>query len=529
MTIFMDVALYCNMAAELMPVCKEIVRLLLEIDAPTAGDARRITKQICARLSPHRIPRKQEILAAATPEEYRRLREVLMTKPIKTGSGVAIIALMPKPYACPHGRCTYCPGGTEFNTPNSYTGNEPSTLNAIRYQYDPYKQITTKINQLVSYGHSPTKMELVIVGGTFLFMPKSYRAGFIKSCYDALNGCVSSSLDEAKARNAVSKVRNVGFTIETKPDYCKRRHVDTMLDYGVTRVEIGVQSLREDTYRVVNRGHTYEDVLESFQVARDAGLKIVAHMMPGLPGSSFERDISDFERLFADPALRPDMLKIYPALVLENTPLYRQYAEGTYRPYTQDEAVQVMATIKAAIPRWVRINRVQREISDSEIIAGPHSGNLRQLIFQEMKRRGTRCCCIRCREPNHTMKSNVTMERLDYEASGGHETFLSYVDDQDKIYGFLRLRLPGPDSHRHEARDACIVRELHVYGRLLDLGARGGIQHSGLGRRLLAEAEQISRNEMGASRLIVTSAVGTREYYAAAGYSLYGPYMAKTL
>ena len=525
----MGASMCCGMAAELMPTCKEIVRLLMEIDTPTAGDARRITKQVCARMSPQKIPKKQEILAAAAPAEYRRLRQVLMTKPIKTGSGVAVIALMPKPYACPHGRCTYCPGGVEVNTPNSYTGNEPSTLNAIKHRYDPYKQITTKLKQLISYGHSPTKMELVIVGGTFLFMPKSYRTDFIKSCYDALNGRVSATLKEAMNLNAISEVRNVGFTIETKPDYCKRRHVDTMLDYGVTRVEIGVQSLQEETYRVVNRGHTYSDVLESFQAARDAGLKIVAHMMPGLPGSSPDADIADFKRLFADPALRPDMLKIYPALVLENTPLHSQYIKGVYRPYTQDEAVQVMATIKAEIPRWVRINRVQREISYTEIVAGPHSGNLRQLIFQEMKRRGTCCSCIRCREPNYETKSDLTLERLDYEASGGHETFLSYVDAQDRIYGFLRLRKPSFDSHRPETRGACIVRELHVYGRLLDLGTRGGIQHSGLGRRLLAEAERISETEMGATRVIVTSAVGTREYYAMAGYLLYGPYMAKTL
>ena len=517
------------MAAELTSTCQEIVRLLLVIDAPTAGDVRRITKQVCARMSPHRIPRKQEILAAAAPEEYQRLRNALMTKPAKTGSGVAVIALMPKPFACPHGRCTYCPGGVQFNTPNSYTGNEPSTLNAIRHEYDPYKQIRTKIEQLVSYGHSPTKMELVIVGGTFLFMPKSYRMQFIKSCYDALNGCISDTLAEAKALNAVSEVRNVGFTIETKPDYCRRSHIDTMLDYGVTRVEIGVQSLQEDTYRMVNRGHTYADVLESFQAARDAGLKIVAHMMPGLPGASFERDIADFRQLFEDPALRPDMLKIYPALVLKNTLLYRQYMDGTYRPYTQDEAVQVMATIKAAIPRWVRINRVQREISEDEIVAGPHSGNLRQLIFQEMRRRGTRCLCIRCREPAGDIRPDIILDRIDYAASGGQETFLSFVDDSDTIYGFLRLRLPGPDSHRPEIRDACIVRELHVYGRSLDIGARGGIQHSGLGRTLLSKAEEISRDEMGASRLVVTSAVGTRKYYAAAGYSLYGPYMAKTL
>ncbi len=517
------------MSAKMEYACMEIVHRLLEMNRPTDADVRQVTKSVCARLSLERMPRKQEILSAAGNKDYHTLRGVLLRKPAKTGSGVAVIALMPKPYACPHGRCTYCPGGVDFNTPNSYTSTEPATLNAIKSGYDPYTQISSKIDKLVSFGHDPSKMELIIVGGTFLFMPKSYQVDFIKSCYDALNGSISSTLEAAQSLNEHSHIRNVGFTIETKPDYCKQPHVDMMLKYGVTRVEIGVQSLQERVYDIVNRGHTLGDVTESFQVARDAGLKIVAHMMPGLPTMTPQEDIADIIKLFNDASLRPDMLKIYPSLVLENTPLYDQYKAGLYKPYTERAMIDILATIKASVPPWVRIMRIQREISPSNIIAGPRHSNLRQLALQEMGRRGTKCRCIRCREPHNSKSVHLHLRRREYDASGGREVFLSYEDEHDQIHGFLRLRKPSAAAHRHEVRNSALVRELHVYGRALPIGGRGGIQHSGLGRDLLSQAEEIARDTFHAHRILIISAIGTREYYSKTGYSLYGPYMAKEL
>jgi elongator complex protein 3 len=320
-------------------------------------------KKICAKYSLERIPRNNEILAMAKGSDFSKLQKVLLKKPVKTASGVAVIALMPKPYACPHGRCTYCPGGIEFNTPNSYTGNEPSTINAIENQYDPKSQILTKIEKLTAYGHESSKLELVIVGGTFLFMPKNYQENFIKVCYDALNGFDSSSLEDAKTNNERAKIRNVGFTIETKPDYCKQVHVDSMLEYGVTRVEIGVQCLQERVYQIVNRGHNFNDVVQSFQISKDAGYKIVAHMMPGLPTMTPTEDIEDFKQLFEDSRLKPDMLKIYPSLVLEDTPLYKQFKSGEYVPYSLEDMIRVLTEVKKIVPRWVRIMRIQREIS----------------------------------------------------------------------------------------------------------------------------------------------------------------------
>ena len=515
--------------------CCEISQNLLTVPAPTRKQVKAEIKKICAKYSLERLPRNYEILSKVTGADYNKLQKVLLKKPVKTASGVAVVALMPKPYACPHGRCTYCPGGIEFNTPNSYTGNEPSTINAIENQYDPKRQITTKLEKLFVYGHDATKLELVIVGGTFLFMPKDYQENFIKSCYDALNGYDSPSLDAAKANNEHADIRNVGLTIETKPDYCKKEHVDAMLRYGVTRVEIGVQSLQEQVYKIVNRGHSFDDVVESFQIAKDAGYKIVAHMMPGLPTMTPEGDISDFKQLFEDSRFKPDMLKIYPSLVLENTPLYEDYKEKRYAPYSDQDMIKVLTEIKKMVPRWVRIMRVQREIGTDEIIAGPKLGNLRQMVHKNLKAKGLSCKCIRCREVGLSQKSQsseLNLNREDYDSSEGREVFLSYDDSDDTVYGFLRLRHPSTKAHRKEiSNDSCIVRELHVYGKSLKIGERNkqDIQHSGLGKNLMREAEKITREEFDSKRLLVISAVGTREYYQKLGYSLYGPYMAKEL
>jgi len=514
--------------------CSEISQNLLSVFLPSKKEVKSEIKKICAKYSLERIPRNQEILAMVDGTDSSKLRKVLLKRPIKTASGVAVVALMPKPFACPHGRCTYCPGGIEFNTPNSYTGKEPATINAIENQYNPKNQILTKLDKLLAFGHERSKLELVIVGGTFLFMPKNYQEDFIKSCYDALNGFDSDSLEDAKKNNETSKIRNVGFTIETKPDYCKEEHVDAMLGYGVTRVEIGVQCLQERVYRIVNRGHDFQDVVQSFQISKDAGYKIVAHMMPGLPTMTPNDDVKDFKQLFDDERLKPDMLKIYPSLVIENTPLYEDYKSGKYTPYSSEDMINVLTEVKKIVPRWVRIMRVQREISPSEIVAGPKSGNLRQIVQKNLKSQGLSCKCIRCREVGLSQGSHydLKLKRDDYLSSEGKEVFLCYENSNDSIFGFLRLRNPSLKAHRKEISErTCIVRELHVYGKSLKLGERSdaGIQHLGLGKNLLSEAEKISKEESDANKLLVISAVGTREYYRKFGYSLEGPYMAKKL
>ena len=515
--------------------CCEISQSILAREKLTVKTARDEIMRICAKYSLSQIPRNDEILATVNGENYKSLQKILIRKPVKTASGVAVIALMAKPYACPHGRCTYCPGGIEYNSPNSYTGNEPSTTSAIESGYDPKKQILSKIAKLVAYGHDISKIEIVIVGGTFLFMPEQYRYEFVKSCYEALNGFESASLFDAQEANSSVKHRNVGFTIETKPDYCRKEHIDSMLTYGATRIEIGVQSLQQDVLMRSNRGHGFDEIVESFQEAKDAGYKIAAHMMPGLPGATIKHDLADFESLYSDARLVPDMLKIYPTLVLHGTPLYEEYMAGRYEPYGEKDMIKLVAEAKSKIPKWVRIMRVQREISAAEIVAGPKYGNFRQTVLQHMSKNGMRCVCIRCREAGLSGKdsidSDLNLYRKDYDSSNGREVFLSYEDKDESVFGYLRLRMPSIAAHRPEVTESTsIVRELHVTGKTVGVGIKEGqIQHAGIGTALLREAESVAKEEFDCSKMLVISAVGVRGYYAKFGYNIDGPYMAKDM
>lgn len=493
----------------------------------------RIVRQLSSEYRLHSLPKNQDLIRYLRDEHYRRL---LMVKPAKTASGVAVVTVMPKPYECPHGRCTYCPGGIEFDTPLSYAGTEPVTKAAQRYRYDPFHQMHSKIEQLESRGHDTGKTEIVIVGGTFPFMPKYYQQQFVKSCYDALSGNKSSTLEEAMALNERANKRCVGLTVETKPDFCKESHVDLMLQLGVTRIEIGVQSLNNNVYKLTNRGYTLSDVIKAFKVARDAGYKIVAHMMPGLPGSSPEQDIKDFTTLFENEAFKPDMLKIYPTLVLEHTGLFKMYESGKYHAYSEDNLVNTIVEAKKLVPEWVRIMRIQREIESKDIIAGPRSGNLRQIVLEKLKKQGFRCKCIRCREAGlqkrYPSEDEVILRRIQYSACGGQEIFLSWVNKTGStILGFLRLRKLH-SSHRKELLGSTIVRELHVYGQAVNVGGKefaDSYQHRGYGLKLLREAERITKDELGLSKIAIISAVGTRQYYKKFGYHQDGPYVSKVL
>lgn len=490
-----------------------------------------IIKEISSAYHLDTMPKNEHIMRYLHDASARRK---LIVRPTKTASGVAVIAVMPMPYECPHGRCIYCPGGIEFNTPLSYTGTEPSTKAAQRFGYDPYKQVSSKMEQLQTRGHDTGKTEIVIVGGTFPFMPAAYQKEFAKSCFDALNGFASADLQGAISANENAANRCVGFTVETKPDYCKEPHIDLMLELGVTRVEIGVQSLREEVYRIVNRGHTLDDVMSAFRTARDSGYKIVAHMMPGLPGSSSEKDIEDFRRLFEDDAFKPDMLKIYPTLVLGRTGLSNMHKRGSYSAYSDEELVNVIVEAKKMIPPWVRIMRVQREIESKDIIAGPRAGNLRQVVLARMHQQGIKCACIRCRETGlqkrYPREEDVVLKRLNYQASGGREIFLSYQSkDGEIILGFLRLRQVAR-PHRAELTGSAIVRELHVYGQAVGVGKgelEASYQHRGYGAKLLREAERIAKDELCVGKIAVIAAVGTRQYYKKLGYAQDGPYVSK--
>jgi elongator complex protein 3 len=522
--------------------CIEIGSKLSQLRELSLKDICSLIRRSSSKYHLSKIPKFYDILKHLPTDS--NIRKTMMVKPIKTASGVLVITVMAKPYDCPHGKCIYCPGGKELNTPLSYTGKEPVTRLAQKLNFDPRYQIITKLEQEHSRGHNISKVELVIVGGTFPFMPEDYQRNFIKECFDALNNIESNTLQEAQKLNELNNIRCVGFTVETKPDYCKEKHIDLMLDLGITRVEIGVQTLSEKVYKNINRGHTIQDVYDSFQIAKDSGYKIVAHMMPGLPGSNPEKDLEDFKKLFEDTRLKPDMLKIYPTLLLRDTGLAKLYEKGIYKPYPDEVFTDLLLQIKKIVPPWVRIMRIQREIESEDILYGYKSSNIRQILQQKLTEQGLQCNCIRCREVGIKKLTNyenikITTKRIDYASSNGKEIFLSLEDDENNIlFGFLRLRkLARP--YRTELREkngspSAIVRELHVFGQLVDIGRNNNFlitssQHKGYGSKLLEIAENIVKNEFGFNTISIISAIGTKQYYKKFGYLLNGPYVSKEL
>jgi elongator complex protein 3 len=398
------------------------------------------------------------------------------------------------------------------------------------------------MEQLRAIGHRVDKVELIVMGGTFPATPIEYQTYFIKRCLDAITARESANLEEAKANAETSRVRNVGITVETRPDWAKETHVDAMLSMGVTRVELGVQNLKDEIYRLVGRTHTVADVTEATRTAKDAGLKVAYHLMPGMPGSNPTKDLQAFKRVFTDPSFKPDMIKIYPCLVLEGTRAHEWYRDGVYRPYSTEEAVNLIAKVKRLIPPWVRVMRVQRDIPAPLIVAGVDKSNLRQRVQQKLAEQGKSCACIRCREVGHRMTVDNVKPDLDkigilttrYEASAGLEIFISAEDPENSVLvGYLRLRIPSEKAHRPEikAPPSAIVRELHVYGPLVPVGkhlARAW-QHKGYGAILLNEAERVSREDYDLKKLLVISALGTKQYYARFGYERDGVYVSKML
>jgi elongator complex protein 3 len=529
-----------EMAAELIKASKSNQSLNLNSIKHNVSRAYKLTHQ----------PRLVDIIAAIPEEHKRTILPLIKAKPIRTASGIAVVAVMCKPHRCPHlsmtgNICVYCPGGPdsdfEYST-QSYTGYEPTSMRAIRSRYHPLEQARGRVDQLKSLGHTVDKVEYIVMGGTFMSLPEDYRDWFITNLHDALSGYSSSNVDEAVRFSEQSKTKCVGITIETRPDYCLKPHLSQMLRYGCTRLEIGVQSVYEDVARDTNRGHTVKAVCESFQLAKDAGYKVVAHMMPDLPNVKFERDMAQFREYFENPMFRSDGLKLYPTLVIRGTGLYELWRTGRYKNYTPNELVDLVAKILALVPPWTRVYRVQRDIPMPLVTSGVEHGNLRELALARMKDLGTKCRDVRTREVGITeiheriRPDHVELVRRDYTANGGWETFLAYEDpDQDILIGLLRLRKCSPETFRKELliphKQCSIIRELHVYGTAIQVSKRvqGRYQHMGYGRLLMEEAERIARDEHGSCKMSVISGVGTRNYYAKLGYWLDGPYMSKWL
>ncbi|MCI4341338.1 MAG: tRNA uridine(34) 5-carboxymethylaminomethyl modification radical SAM/GNAT enzyme Elp3 [Thermoplasmata archaeon] len=480
------------------------------------------------------VPGNVEWKEALSPAEQERAGLTIARRPTRTLSGVAVVAVMTAPTRCPHGTCTYCPGGVDARSPQSYTGEEPSALRGAQFGYDPRAITEHRLAALESIGHSTSKVEVIVMGGTFPSRPRSFQEGIFRGIFAGLNGVSSETLPQAHQLNESAARRCVGLTVETRPDWCDERVLPFLLDAGVTRLEMGVECLRDPVLAAVGRAHGTEEVVRATRAAKERGLKVGYHMMLGLPGMDPEKDAQDFERLFADPGFRPDFLKIYPTLVLPGTPLHADWSAGRYSPYEADTAAELLAKIKPRLPPWVRIHRIQRDIPARLITAGVRAGNLREKALALMAARGQHCPCLRCREAGR--RSTPPFEALElfersYDASGARELFLSFEERaSDTVAGYLRLRIPDPD--RPGAVPGPIIRELKVLGREVGVGrtADGSVelQHRGLGRRLVERSSELAR-EHGARTLFVTSAVGTREYYRHLGFEPSGPYQSRTL
>lgn len=457
------------------------------------------------------------------------LQDLLITKRMRSLSGVSVITVLTKPYPCP-GKCIYCP--TETGVPKSYLSNEPAVMRAILCKYDPKKQVEVRLKSLEKQGHPTEKIELIVIGGTFSYLKKEYQEEFIKECLEGLNEVKSKDLIDAQKKNETSKHRMVGLTLETRPDYIDKKEVEWFRKLGATRVELGVQSLDNEVLDKVKRGHSVEETGIATKLLKDAGFKICYHMMPNLPGSDVDKDKKMFKELFSSSHFKPDYIKIYPCMVIKGTGLYKIWKDGKYRSYTDEELMGLVKDVKKNVPYYVRIKRVIRDIPAVSISSGSVTSNLRQILEDSKKRDGWKCKCIRCREiKDQDRGKEILLFREDYDASEGKEIFLSFEDkERGKLYSLLRLRITK-DQTLDEIKDSALVREVHTYGKEIKVGEKGNnaSQHKGLGQKLIKEAEKIAKEEYGFKKIAIISGVGVRKYYESLGYVLNGTYMVKEL
>ena len=469
----------------------------------------------------------------ADPDLLARIR----MKPIRTLSGVATITVLTKPAPCP-GECIFCP--TEENMPQSYLSDEPGARRGVENNFDPYLQVASRLKGLHEVGHPTDKIELLILGGSWTAYPKDYQEWFVRRCLEAMNE--ENPQDEApkggllgvQKRNTRAHHRNVGMVIETRPDLVNREELIFYRRLGVTKLQIGVQSLDDRILALNKRGHTVQEMVEAIQMIRLAGFKIVAHWMPNLLGATSQSDREDYARLWLEGSVQPDELKIYPCQLLRQAELYKYWERGEYKPYGQEELTDLLADVKPTTPRYCRINRVIRDIPSNHVVEGNRNTSLRQDLAARMQAKGLRCQCIRCREVRSKDFDAETMSLNDlvYDTGQTLEHFISFDTANDELAGFLRLSLPKANNPlaAPELDGAAMIREVHVFGQSLEIGTdiKGAAQHLGLGKKLIEEASQISL-QAGYRNLAVISAIGTREYYRKRGFMVGELYMVKAL
>lgn len=471
-------------------------------------------------------------------EKKNELGENVQKKPTRTISGVAPLAVMIPPRKCDHGACLYCP--SFGNSPQSYTPESPAVLRAMSLAYDPKKQVESRLKALEGMHHPTDKIELIIMGGTFLAFDRKFQFDFVKKCYDTMNGCDSKSLEEAKKINETSKHRCVALCIETRPDFCSEDQIRDMLEWGTTRVEIGVQIIDDKIYKKINRGHTVKDVIDATTRLKKAGFKLGYHIMPGLPGSNPKKDLAVYKKIFSDSKFKPDQVKIYPCQVLKNSGLEKLYYNHKFVPYEENVVSDLVVKMMKATPRYVRVMRIMREIPRNYLIAGLLKLDLRKDVEEKIRKDSQRdhpagsklkINEIRFREIGFALRDSrkinhdLKIKKTVYSASSGKEVFIECVNKDDLLFGLLRLRL------EKSKKEKAMIRELHVYGPALNLGEEGVIsQHKGIGKQLMAEAEKIAK-KAGYKEIRVISGVGVREYYRNLGYKLDegGVYMEKDI
>lgn len=555
---------------------QEIIELVKEENITTQSALNTIKKEVSKRYGLKKTPTNIEILLSLPKEKREEFKKILLSKPTRTISGVSPVAVMTAPSRCPHGKCSFCPGGINSpwgDVPQSYTGHEPATMRGIRNDYDSYLQVFNRLQQYVLLGHTFDKIEIIIMGGTFTATPKEYQDEFIYGIYKAMNdfsdmffengefdydqfkdffelpgemhdperektiklklsekkNSAVTTIEQEQQKNETSNIRCVALCIETKPDWGLLEHGNIMLEQGCTRVELGIQSVYDDVLKHVHRGHTAEDSKRSIQILRDLGFKINFHYMPGLPLTDRERDLKGMKRLFSDPAYKPDMIKMYPCMVGPGTALFYQWKKGEFEPITTEEAASIIMEWKKEVPEYCRIQRVQRDVPTKYWEAGVDRTNLRQFTHQ---RYDLKCRCIRCREPKgrEVNWNKVEMKVNEYDASNGKEFFISSEDvENDLVMGFCRLRFPSKFLRKEITEKSALVRELHVYGTATAIGNEGIVQHKGWGKKLMEKAEEIAKSN-GRDKMVVISGVGVRKYYEdKLGYVKEGPYMVKEL
>jgi len=484
--------------------------------------------------------------------ENNFLERILRKRKIRSLSGIVVVSVLTKPYPCP-GKCLYCPNEKEI--PKSYLSNEPAVMRAILNNFDPYLQTRNRLKALEANGHPIDKIDIRIIGATWSYYPSKYQKWFITRCFQAVNDYpkkeklslfseksplseIEKRLKKEQKKNEKAKNKIIGITIETRPDYINKKEIKKLRELGITRVELGVQSIYDHILKLNKRGHFVSETIKATSLLKNHGFKICYQIMPNLPGSNIRKDKKMFEEIFENPDFRPDFLKIYPCLVLKEAPLYKKAKKLNHQPYSKKQLIDLIKFVKKNIPYYIRIQRIIRDIPSNRISMGPKDIlNLRQIIHWKIKQEGWRCKCIRCREvkENYFPKENLFLFRQDYSASRGKEIFLSYENKRrTRLYSLLRLRIPDKNEKPvfKILENSALIRELHTYGLVHSFKKEKdklSPQHKGLGKKLMKKAEEIAKKEFGLKKIAVISGIGVRQYYRKLGYKLKETYMIKYL